>query len=317
MFYNRKEDMPLYSPLWTGERFPDGRPKVPDSVLERIAKISLEEAWCPLDNAGYRFQFEDRMKRVNQDKKVLVGRALTTTFVPARPDVSDALLDYAHDVQHMEGFFNQWPVQMLEEHDVLVIDMMGKHIEGNPIGGNLSTLISEKTVDGGVIVWGGVRDLEQILEIKNTQTYCLSTDPTPMRNVMSTGINVPCCIGRAVCMPGDVVLGTPEGVLFIPAHMAEEIATLAEKSHIRDTWGFIRIREGVYTAAQVDSEWDADMWEDFYAWFNSAPEADEYRHFNFDKEIAQLRELGYVADDPVFTGDLPNATLKKKVRGNH
>jgi regulator of RNase E activity RraA len=289
MHFDCKEDIIQCSPLWKGERFPNGRPKVSEEILRRIAKTTVEEMWAPLYRLNYKFQFEGRLKRANLQKMVMVGRAVTAVFAPIRPDLGDYLMEFGRNVEGRKGFFNQWPLEDLQEHDIMVMDMYDKIVEGCPIGGNLSTLISNKTKDGGAIVWGGIRDYDQIVKIENTQTYYRDTDPTPFMESMLLGINIPARIGRAVCMPGDVVLGTPAGIIFIPAHLAEYCVVDAEKSHVRDIWGFTRLDQMKYSAAQIDSPWEPEMWEDFTEWFAAAPEAAEYRHLNFEEELAQAR----------------------------
>lgn len=77
------------------------------------------------------------------------------------------------------------------------------------------------------------------------------------------GMNTPCRIGKAICMPGDVVLGTPFGVIFIPSHLAELVVTEAEKSKVRDIFGFTRLNAGVYSTAQIDRAWTTAIWHDF------------------------------------------------------
>ncbi|GHV60205.1 hypothetical protein AGMMS49587_00830 [Spirochaetia bacterium] len=298
MHFNCKEDIIQCSPQWKGERFPDGRPKVPDDILRRIGNTTLEEMWAPLYRLEYKYQQEGRLKRANPKKKILVGRAVTAMYAPTRPDVADYYMDFGRNTEGRKGFFNQWPLEDLQEHDVMVMDMYGKVVEGCPIGGNLSTLISKKTRDGGAIVWGGVRDMDQIVEIENTQTYYLDTDPTPFRETMLLGINIPVRIGRAVCVPGDVVLGTPAGVIFIPAHLAEYCVVDAEKSHVRDIWGFIRLKELKYTAAQIDSPWEPEMWEDFHDWFVKDDGAKDYRHLDFSEELAEARAKKSASQKP-------------------
>ncbi len=289
MKFDCRDDIIQLTPLWKGERFPTGRPRVPDDILRRIAKTTIEEMWMPLYIRGYKYQFEGRLKRSNPDMPVMVGRAVTAVYMPTRPDLANYLMEYAHKEEGRKGNFNQWPLEDLVEDDVVILDMYDKVREGCPLGGNLSTLISNKTKRGGAIVWGGVRDLNQIQGIKNAQFYYRDTDPTPFLESMLVGLNVPCHIGMAVCMPGDVVLGTASGVIFIPAHLAETCVIDAEKSHARDIWGFQRLHEGKYTAAQIDSAWEVGMWEDFCDWFQTDPEAKPYSHLNFDKEVEDAR----------------------------
>ncbi len=134
------------------------------------------------------------------------------------------------------------------------------------------------------------------MDIKNAQFYYLDTDPTPFMESMLIGINTPCRIGAAVCMPEDVVLGTIQGVLFIPAHLAEICVVDAEKSHVRDIWGFTRVREGKYSGAEVDSPWTLPMWEDFSAWFAQDKEALPYQHLDFSQELEDSKN-GIVRSD--------------------
>lgn len=289
MKFDNYDDIVQITPLWKGERFADGRPKVPDDILRRMRRITLEEAWGPLWNKGYRYQFEGDFKVINPDK-VLVGRAVTAVMVPYRPDLNDTLLNYGYEQEGRRGFFNQWVIDSLVEDDVVVVDMFDKVFQGTFVGGNLSTAIAARTKRGGAVIWGGIRDVEQIINIDSIKIYYRGNDPTGIGDVTLVGFNGPCRIGKAICLPGDVVLGTRSGVLFIPPHLAEECVVGAEKSHIRDVWGFIRLAEKRYTTAQIDAPWTVPMWEDFIDWFNHAPEADEYRHLTWDAELQQARQ---------------------------
>lgn len=280
MRFNCKEDIIQLTPLWEGERFEDGRPKVPDHVLKRMEKIKTEEAWSVLWKHGYKYQFEGGFQIVHPDK-VMVGRAVTGVMIPMRPDLHDYLLSYGHREEGRTGFFNAWVIESLVENDVLVVDLFDKIFQGTFVGGNLSTTIASRTKKGQVI-WGGIRDLQQISEIENLQTYYRGVDPTPIRDVTLVGMNVPCQIGGAVCLPGDVVLGTRSGVIFIPPHLAEECVVTAEKTRLKDMFGFERLREGRYTSAEIDvEEWNEEVSADFADWRkNNTP--DELKHLNWD-----------------------------------
>ncbi|HZJ57523.1 MAG TPA: RraA family protein, partial [Clostridia bacterium] len=235
MRFNHRDDIIQITPLWKGERMEDGRPKVPSDILRRLRKITLEEAWGTLWRYGYRYQFEGDFKVINPDM-VLVGRAVTGVMVPYRPDLNDTLLNYGHQEEGRSGFFNQWIIDSLVEDDVVVIDMFDKIYQGTFVGGNLTTAIAARTKRGGAVIWGGVRDTEQMMAIKNVKTYHRGNDPTGIGDVTLVGYNGPCRIGKAICLPGDVVLGTPAGVLFIPAHLAEE-CTIEPKNPISEIFG--------------------------------------------------------------------------------
>ena len=287
MKFDNREDILQITPLWKGERFPDGRPKVPDDILRRMRNITLEEAWGPLWSEGYKFQFEGDLKCTHEKAK-LVGRAVTSVMVPMRPDLNQALLEYGQKEEGRKGFFNQWVIDSLVEDDVVVVDLFDKVYEGTYVGGNLSTAIAARTKRGGAVIWGGIRDNEQLVEIPNIQVYYRGVDPTAIANVTMTGFNVPARIGKAICLPGDVVLGTISGVIFVPAHLAEKVVVHAEKSHIKDVFGFRRLSEKKYTTAQIDSRWSMEMFEDFMEWFKTDPEAQEYAHLDWTEDREEL-----------------------------
>lgn len=299
MKFDCREDIVQLTPLWRGERFANGRPRVPDDILRRMRNITLEEAWGPLWSKGYKHQFQGDFRVVHPELK-LVGRAVTSVMVPLRPDLHETLLQYGHEQEGRRGFFNQWVIDQLTEDDVVVVDLFDKIFQGTYVGGNLSTAIATRTKRGGAVIWGGVRDLEQILEIPSVNTFYRGNDPTGIADVTMTGMNVPCRVGNAICLPGDVVLGTQSGIIFIPPHLAEEVVEGAERSHVRDIWGFIRLDEKTYTTAQIDTAWTVAMWQDFIHWFQSDARGGPYRHLSWEQELAQAADKeGNKADSGV------------------
>lgn len=288
MKYDNREDILQLTPLWTGERFDNGRPRIPDDILRRFRVVTTEEAWGVLWDQGYKYQFQGDWK-VSQPGKILVGRAVTAVMVPKRPDLDTTLLDYGHNVEGRKGFFNSWPLETMVEDDVLVVDLFDKIYGGTYVGGNLSTAISRRTKRGGAVIWGGIRDVQQVMEIDNIQIYYRGNDPTPIWDVTLTGFNVPCRIGNAICMPGDLVLGTPAGVIFVPPHLAEICCVRAEKVNVRDRFGLQRLREGKYTTAQIDSMWSDEIWADFHEWRKDNTPA-EYLHLDWSNEEEEMRK---------------------------
>lgn len=237
-----------------------------------------------LIHKGYMHQFEGDLRRSNLDKEKgrLIGRAVTTVMVPTRLDVHNNLLEEGRSVEGKRGFFNQWVIETLVKRDVIVVDMFDQILFGTYVGGNLSTAIKTRTETGGAVIWGGIRDLEQIVEMEDFQVYYRGVDPTPIGDVMMSGMNVPARIGHAVCLPGDVVHGTISGITFIPAHLAEYVAASAEKSHVKDIFGFERLKQGKYTSAQIDNAWNLEMMEDFLGWYEQAEAAKKYREYGLD-----------------------------------
>jgi len=258
-----KEELIFLTSEWKGERFPDGRPKVADELINRARNIGIEEAWQVLRNEGYNNQFEGGWKTVNDSVKV-VGRALTASFIPSRPDVEKQIKDRGKQ-QGRTGNTNSWPIEVLTKGDVYVADCFGKITGGTLIGDNLGNSIFAKS-GNGVIFDGAARDVSGLAEIKGFNAFVRDFDPSYLENVVLIGLNTPIRIGKAIVLPGDLVISEREGVLFIPAHLAEKVISIAEFIALRDRFSHARLREGKYTPGQIDSEWTEPIKQDFLKW---------------------------------------------------
>lgn len=259
-----KEALIKYTPLWKGERFPDGRPKVPDEILARMKAVSIEEAWAVLRRHGFNNQFEGNWVMTEQDP-VLVGRALTAYFQPLRPDVNQVTEEQGRKDNRIGGQ-NSWVIDTVVKGDVIVVDLMGKVIDGTFLGDNLANAIYAKSGGTGVVIHGGARDIQGCLEIPDFPIFNRGWDPSAIAGAMLMGINTPICIGRAAVMPGDIVLGKREGIIFIPAHLAQEVVETSEIIQVRDAFGHQRLREGKYTPGEIDRKWSEEIEKDFAAW---------------------------------------------------
>lgn len=248
------------------ERFPDGRPRVPDDLLERLKLVTTEEAWRVLRQHDYHYQFAGNWLNVHPER-ILVGRAVTTMCVPLRPDFDDLI----EEAGKAEGFVgqgkqNSWVIDTMVPGDVLVVDVFGKVKWGTFVGDNLSTAVHAHG-GTGMVIDGGIRDLQRVAGIPDFGVYCRGVDPTPRRDITLTGINVPIRIGEATVLPGDAVLGTPSGVIFIPSHLVQEVVEDSERVRLRDSWGQMRMREGKYTPGQIDTaQWAPEIEADFAEW---------------------------------------------------
>jgi regulator of RNase E activity RraA len=231
------------------DRFPDGRPKVPDDLLERFKELTSEEVWAALPKPDYANQFEDGWQILHPGKK-LVGRAVTAQFMPYRADV--AQVAEAEGKARFGGRSpNQRVIDQLQAGDVIVVDLFGKIEDGTFVGDNLATYI--QTVTGtGIVVDGGIRDLEGIFPL-GMPVYYRGAHPTAIRNVMLTGYNIPIRIGKATVMPGDVVFADREGVWFIPPHLVEKVLEYAERTRIHDEWTQQKLRTGKYKSSEIYS----------------------------------------------------------------
>jgi 4-hydroxy-4-methyl-2-oxoglutarate aldolase len=254
-----------YTEPWKGERFPDGRPKVPDDLLKRMKPVSIEEAWSVLRRHGFNNQFEGNWVVAGPKEPVLVGRAVTAYFMPVRPDVNDVIKRNGEKAGRIGGQ-NSWIIDTVVKGDVIVVDLMGKVIDGTFMGDNLANSIWAKSGGTGVIINGGARDIEGVERVPDFPVFNRGWDPSAIADVMLMGINTPVRIGRATVMPGDVVLAKKEGAIFIPAHLAQEVVETSEIVRLRDEFGHLRLREGKYTPGQIDRKWSDDIEKDFTEW---------------------------------------------------
>jgi regulator of RNase E activity RraA len=256
------------TPDWKGERFPDGRPKVADKLLERLKAVRLEEAWGILRNKGYQNQFEGDWMVLHPDS-VMTGRAVTAQYLPLRPDVDKIIKDKGK-AEGRIGATNSWPIDVLKNGDIYVADSYGKIIDGTLIGDNLGNAIYAKSLRG-VIFYGSVRDTEGLGEIKGFNAWIKGYDPSYIQQMMLGGINVTIRMGRTTVLPGDAVLAKKGGVVFIPAHLLEEVVLNAEFIALKDQFGHQRLREGKYTPGQIDTQWTDEIKKDFLKWLDDNP----------------------------------------------
>ncbi len=263
-----KEELIYLTKSWSGERFEDGRPKIADTWIARAREIGLDDAWTILRNAGYHNQFVSGWKQVH-DHVPVVGRALTATFMPSRPDVDEHILKRGH-ASGRTGNTNTWPIEMLHKGDVYVADGFGKIAGGTLIGQTLGNAIFNKT-GNGVVFDASVRDLEGLSEIDGFNAFVRDFHPSFLEESTLMGVNTPTRIGQAIVLPGDLVMAQREGVLFIPAHLVEDVVVKAEFIILRDKFGFDMIKSNTYTSGQIDNQWTSEIKTAFLKWLDQHP----------------------------------------------
>jgi 4-hydroxy-4-methyl-2-oxoglutarate aldolase len=248
LFTFPKPDLIDYTAQNPFDRFPDGRPKVPDNLIERARGLSSEEVWAVLEQKEFNNQYADGFV-VLHPGKTMVGRVFTVQFMPLRADVDDVAKAKAK--QHgLERLTNQTAIDMLKPGDVLVVDLFGKKVNGTIVGDNLFYYVMKATHSGGLVVDGSIRDLDGLSQI-DMPAYFRAADPTPIDNVMLTGINTPVRIGGVTVMPGDLAVGDREGVYFIPPQFVKEVLDRADEIHVHDEWTKKKFDEGKYKSSEI------------------------------------------------------------------
>jgi regulator of RNase E activity RraA len=281
-----KEQMMFYTSQWTGDRFPDGRPKLPDDLLKRALDVSIEDAWEYLRSEGYHCQYEGGWQALHIDKP-FAGRALTAQYMPSRPDMVKAILAEGKAEGRVSGN-NSWPINELQLGDVYVADGFGKIVEGTLIGSNLGNGIAAHT-HTGFIFDAGIRDQEENREIPNFNGFYRGYDPSAWADMVLTAINAPVRIGRASVLPGDLVLAKTDGVLFVPAIMAEAAISSAEFTNLQDAYNFELNQEGK-NGAEFEGGWNAKKYAGFKQWIDAHPDKLKMPRSEFDQLLEKAQQ---------------------------
>ena len=262
---------------WTGERTPDGRPKVSDQLLERLKALSMEEVWASLGSRGYKNQFENFASisengwEILHPEQVMTGRVVTGQFMPLREDYNNYVQKQAEKEGTKTPVTNYAPIIKLLDGDVYVADSYGKIVEGTLIGDNLGNAIY-KAGKRGVIFNGSVRDLEGLSQIEGFNGWIRGSDPSAIRQMMIASVNGPIRIGRVTVLPGDVVLAKKAGVAFIPPHLVKEVVIAGEYTALRDEFNFYCMETNKYEYINEAFVVDREVFEkDFQQWLDNHP----------------------------------------------
>jgi len=278
-----KEELIFLTSEWKGERFADGRPKIPDNLLERAKHIMIDDAWTVLKNEGYLNQFEGGWKTVNDIP--MTGRALTAMYMPSRPDVEKNIKARGAQ-QGRKGNTNSWPIDVLSKGDLYVADAFGKISGGSIMGATLANSIYSKS-GNGVVFEGAARDLQEIKNLKGFNAFVRDFHPSFIEEMVLMGLNTPIRIGNVMVLPGDLVIATIEGVLFVPAHMAEQVVGTSECVIRKDQFGFEMVRAGKYSTGEIDSQWTDPIKTDFLKWLEKHPELGKMTREELDKMMSK------------------------------
>jgi regulator of RNase E activity RraA len=268
---------------WKGVRFADGRPKINDSLLLRARYIMIDDAWTVLRNEGYLNQFVGNWKTVNDTP--MTGRALTAMYMPSRPDIEKNIKERGAK-QGRKGNTNSWPIDILTKGDIYIADAFGK-IDGGPImGATLANSIYSKS-GNGVVFDGSARDLQELKMLTGFNAFVRDFHPSFTEDMVLMGLNTPIRIGNAIVLPGDLVIAQKEGVLFVPAHLAEQVVSTAEFVIRKDKFGFEMVRSGKYSTGEIDSQWTDDIKSEFLKWLDKHPELGKMTRAELDKLMSK------------------------------
>ncbi len=280
------DQMMFYTSEWKGDRFPDGRPKVPDALLTRALDVSIEDVWEYLRGQGYNCQYDGGWQALHPEKP-FAGRALTAQYMPLRPDMYRAITAEGKAEHRISGN-NSWPINELQIGDVYIADGFGKIVEGTLIGSNLGSGIAAHS-HVGFIFDAGIRDAEENREIENLNGFYRAYDPSAWKDMTLTSINAPIRIGRATVLPGDLVLAKRDGVIFIPASLAEDAVASAEFTNLEDAFNFELNRSGT-NGAEFEGGWTPKKYDALAAWIDQHPDKLKMSRPEFNAILAKRKQ---------------------------
>jgi len=314
-----KDEMLYYTSIWKGERFPDGRPKVSDDIVRRMKYVSVTEAWATLNvssdvvegqtpgspgafrRATYSNQYYGGFKMMREEI-IICGRASTIHFLPSRPDLNGLIQQQGAKDGRGRGQYT-WGIDQLQNGDVYVANVCEAELDASHVGDNLGTTIWTKTGNGAVIK-GTLRDLYGNLEVDpNWNVMVRDFRPQSNSSNLVIGVNCPIQVGYVTVMPGDIVLGTREGVVFIPPQFAQRVVESSERTRMQDVFAHNGVKEGRFTAQQADGSFTPEMNAEFNKWLldnaetmgkffpdpNAAPSPEFIREYVKQRQSAPAR----------------------------
>ena len=255
---------------WKGERTADGRPKVPDIIIERLQNCTLEQVWGYMDRRGYRNQIEKDWI-ILKPGETMTGRVVTAQFMPSRPDLDSVVKAKGKEEgRSQKGGINIWPIDILTKGDIYVADGYGKVKDGTLIGSSLGNAIYGKT-GKGVIFYGSVRDMQELKDTKGFNAWVKGHHPSYIKDMTPTSINAPIRIGEVTVFPGDIVFANEYGVAFIPAHLAEGLVKASELTGLRDEFERVLLQQSKYPSGEIHGDWSDKIKNEFRAWVAKYP----------------------------------------------
>jgi len=246
----------------------DKRPRVTDEQLERLRNLSIENVWGAIQGKGYRHCFVTHLKPTQPGLK-LVGRALTLRYLPQRPDLDEGVRQLAKEGD-WDPAFNVRGGEDAKPGDVVVVELGGM-VDRATFMGTMTGLGMKVRGVKGIVVDGGIRDLNEFLTWKDFPIYYAGAHASAMADQIGVEWNAPIRIGQVTVLPGDVVIGDEEGLLFFPPQLADDALKAAENQTYNEQFKEEMLRSGKYRARDIYPRLSPEMEKVFEEWKKTHP----------------------------------------------
>ncbi|HWX48243.1 MAG TPA: ribonuclease activity regulator RraA [Roseomonas sp.] len=231
--------------------------KLSPETRDKLKKVSTATLATALYKRGFRSQFIQDVKPLSPRAESMVGEAFTLRYMPAREDLNQLTVFRNPDHPQRKA------VEECPPGAVMVMDSR-KDARAASAGGILVTRLMKRGV-AGVVTDGGFRDSAEIATLDIPAYHSRPSAPTNLTLHQAIDINVPIGCGDAPVFPGDVVVGDNDGVIIIPAHLADEIAEEATEMTAYEDFVTEKVREG-RTIRGLYPATDERNLEEFAAW---------------------------------------------------
>ncbi len=244
------------------------RTRVTDEQLARIKNLQIENLWGAVQNKGYKNCFVSHLKATQPGLK-MVGRATTLRYLPIRPDVDEAVQQLAKEGD-WDYRFNTRAGEDAHAGDVVVVELGGM-VERATFMGTMTGLAIKLQKTNGIVVDGGIRDLNGFLQWKDFPVYYAGAHASAMADQIGVEWNAPIRIGSVTVLPGDVVVGDEEGLLFFPPQIADEVIAAAETQTYNEDFKEEAMRSGKYKTRDIYPRLSPAAEKEFEEWKKKHP----------------------------------------------
>jgi regulator of RNase E activity RraA len=203
------------------------------SILENTSTASIATL---LFKRGLRNQFVQNVARLNPPRRRMVGPVYTLRYIPAREDLNP--VEVFRDPDHPQ----RRAIEEIPEGHVLVMDCR-LDASAASAGSILATRLQVRGC-AGVVTDGGLRDAEEIAKLDMPSFCAKPSAPTNLTRHQALDLNVPIGCGGVAVFPGDIAVGDGDGVIIIPAELADDIAAEAKGMETYETWVVEQVKAG-------------------------------------------------------------------------
>ncbi|HEY7508651.1 MAG TPA: hypothetical protein VIG50_00275 [Vicinamibacteria bacterium] len=244
------------------------RARLTDQQIARLEHLPIEAVWGGVQAKQYRHSFVNGFQLTQPGTK-MVGRALTMRYLPVRPDLLDAVQQLGKE----GDWFYQYNIRAGEDTrpgDVLVVELGGM-VDRATFMGDVTGLGIKSRGAAGVVIDGGLRDLSEFLPWKDFPVYYTGAHASAMADQVGVEWNAPVRIKNVTVLPGDVVVGDESGVLFFPAHLADDVIKAAEDTVYVETFKREMIQGTKYRARDIYPTLSPELERVFEEWKKTHP----------------------------------------------